>query len=451
MRAQVGPAVVENGYTVLRVVFSTDARDEIRLGHALDGGWTTAMVSMAGVSIMSLATGEVFRELNTYTPVGYESFSKDIDLTLFPVFGALPDGVSTIEVFVPSMGVAVGVPVVGADEAGFDAAAALAEAEIDASVDSGPFELNSIVVAADGSSDTTQDDVSTTVNVSGDVLFATDSAELSGESDGVLGSVVEQLGLYPSGGELTVTGHTDDVSTDEYNQDLSERRAKVVSDRLMELMDLSAWSVSVLGKGESEPRVPNNSNENRRLNRRVEVVLTPKDPSEASTTDTASTGGVGAMPEPKGPTGRGPDGVSIEIDGVPARISLDRVTRVGEYLVGTVALEAERDVSTPVSLLSLPDYLLQLRMWYSFTTTGFTLLAGDKRFLVSDFQLSGGKHRPMVNGQMLPNLVAGTPMLFPAVWPDTGERSVVLDMVGGRSVHSEILTVRLTDVPVVEE
>ncbi|WP_233188060.1 OmpA family protein [Actinomyces qiguomingii] len=449
LTTRVGPAVVAGGYTVLRMAFSTDSKSVVRLGYALDGGWTTAMVSMAGVRIMSLATGMIYRELNTATPVGLSGFSKDEDLILFPVFGALPDGVDSIEVFIPSVGVALGVPVVGASEAGFDVETALADAEINERVEPGPFELNSLVVAADGSSDTEKDEASTTVNVSGDVLFATDSADLSNEADGVLSTVVQQLELYPSGGTLGIVGHTDDVNTDEYNQGLSERRAQAVSDALGELADLSNWETAVSGKGESEPRVPNDSDENRQLNRRVEIILTPTDPGEASTTGGGAAVSSGDMPEPEGPVGRGPEGVGIEVGGVPARISLDSVTRIGEHLVGTVALVAEQDVRTPISLLSLPDDLLYLRMWYSFTTTGFTLLKGKERYLVNDFH-NAGKYRPMVDGQMVPNLTAGTPRFFPAVWPDTGEQSVVLDLIGGKSVHSEILTVRLTDIPVME-
>ena len=73
----------------------------------------------------------------------------------------------------------------------------------------------------------------------------------------VLAGAVEQIEKYPSGGELTITGHTDDVADDAHNQDLSERRAEAVSERLKELTDLSKWNQSVSGEGESSPRVPN--------------------------------------------------------------------------------------------------------------------------------------------------------------------------------------------------
>ena len=65
----------------------------------------------------------------------------------------------------------------------------------------------------------------------------------------MLASVVEQIKKYPSGGDLTITGHTDDVADDAHNQDLSERRAKAVSDRLKKLTDLSKWEGVGLGQG----------------------------------------------------------------------------------------------------------------------------------------------------------------------------------------------------------
>lgn len=43
------------------------------------------------------------------------------------------------------------------------------------------------------------------------------------------------------------------------------------------------------------------------------------------------------------------------------------------------------------------------------------------------------------------------PARFPAVWPDTGQDAVVLDLPGGKAMaHYDPLRLRLTDIPVVE-
>ena len=172
-----------------------------------------------------------------------------------------------------------GIPVVGEAEAGFDVDEALSGADPDAGK-AGPYGIGSATFMADGSADTRRDSTSTTVTVSGDITFASDSAELSGQADAVLASAVEQIKRFPSGGGLVITGHTDDVADDAHNQALSEQRARAVSDRLKQLTDLSKWTVEATGKGEGEPRVPNDSDEHRQANRRVEIALTPSNPAE---------------------------------------------------------------------------------------------------------------------------------------------------------------------------
>jgi outer membrane protein OmpA-like peptidoglycan-associated protein len=73
---------------------------------------------------------------------------------------------------------------------------------------------------------------------------------------------------------LTVVGHTDNVGTHQYNQTLSERRSGAVADYLRSKGVISQRLVSV-GQGENTPRATNATEEGRRLNRRVEIVVEP--------------------------------------------------------------------------------------------------------------------------------------------------------------------------------
>jgi outer membrane protein OmpA-like peptidoglycan-associated protein len=73
---------------------------------------------------------------------------------------------------------------------------------------------------------------------------------------------------------LTVIGHTDNVGTNDYNQRLSERRALAVNDALRG-EGVVPQRLESLGKGESAPRVSNRTDEGRRANRRVEIVIEP--------------------------------------------------------------------------------------------------------------------------------------------------------------------------------
>ncbi len=69
---------------------------------------------------------------------------------------------------------------------------------------------------------------------------------------------------------IAVYGHTDDVGTEEYNQKLSERRAAVVRDYLVE-SGLDPAIVSLEGFGKTQPLVPEKTEEARAKNRRVEI------------------------------------------------------------------------------------------------------------------------------------------------------------------------------------
>lgn len=71
---------------------------------------------------------------------------------------------------------------------------------------------------------------------------------------------------------FTVIGHTDSRGTDQYNQILSEKRAKVVRDYLI-ANGVPAGIIKAIGKGEREPIASNSTDEGRALNRRTEIVI----------------------------------------------------------------------------------------------------------------------------------------------------------------------------------
>jgi len=71
-----------------------------------------------------------------------------------------------------------------------------------------------------------------------------------------------------------IEGHTCDLGTDDYNLDLSKRRAAAIQ-ALLKKADVSETRIETNGFGESKPAVPNGSDENRAKNRRVEVKKLP--------------------------------------------------------------------------------------------------------------------------------------------------------------------------------
>lgn len=105
----------------------------------------------------------------------------------------------------------------------------------------------------------------------GAVLFAFDSSSILPAFQPLVDSiarVIQQRG-YDT---LEVRGHTDDRGPAVYNLQLSLRRAEAVADRLIR-QGCAAERIRVSGLGEAEPLLPNTQEENRRRNRRVEIII----------------------------------------------------------------------------------------------------------------------------------------------------------------------------------
>jgi len=74
---------------------------------------------------------------------------------------------------------------------------------------------------------------------------------------------------------ILVTGHTDSTGREDYNQTLSEKRASAIRN-IFVANGVAPDRVNTVGLGESQPIASNDSETGRRLNRRVEIRVTPK-------------------------------------------------------------------------------------------------------------------------------------------------------------------------------
>lgn len=72
--------------------------------------------------------------------------------------------------------------------------------------------------------------------------------------------------------DLLIVGHTDATGTDAYNMELSQRRAQAMADYLG-TQGVARSRLNVSGRGEMEPIAPNDTEEGRQQNRRVEVAI----------------------------------------------------------------------------------------------------------------------------------------------------------------------------------
>ncbi len=103
------------------------------------------------------------------------------------------------------------------------------------------------------------------------LFFETDKYELEDKSKTELEKVVSFLKAN-SNIVIQISGHTDNVGTDTYNQVLSEKRAKSVYSYLIK-KGINPVQVDFVGLGSTEPVGPNDSEENRQLNRRIEFKI----------------------------------------------------------------------------------------------------------------------------------------------------------------------------------
>lgn len=111
------------------------------------------------------------------------------------------------------------------------------------------------------------------------VYFATNKFDISANSKLALDKLVKIFNEYPET-NILVEGHTDDVGTDAYNLTLSQKRADAVGNFLKNA-GIAATRLTIKWYGESQPKVENNSDANRALNRRVEFAVTANDKMKA--------------------------------------------------------------------------------------------------------------------------------------------------------------------------
>lgn len=118
----------------------------------------------------------------------------------------------------------------------------------------------------------------TVVELPADTLFAFDKAELSPAATANLNQAAALIRAAPPG-PIGITGHTDSKGDDGYNQALSERRAEAVATWMRGQVGVRQRELTVAGKGESAPVVPNakpdgsDDEAGRARNRRVELLL----------------------------------------------------------------------------------------------------------------------------------------------------------------------------------
>lgn len=105
----------------------------------------------------------------------------------------------------------------------------------------------------------------------GEILFDTDSYTLREDAKSTVDSIINAIKeTYPDR-EIIVEGHTDNTGEANYNQALSEKRAKTVADYILPKLDHD--KLSYRGFGDKEPIASNDNPDGRQKNRRVDIII----------------------------------------------------------------------------------------------------------------------------------------------------------------------------------
>ena len=444
--------------------YKDDSGNKLSISNYLGAGPFRPGTGASLVKLLDTASGRVWSAVNGSGL--FLELAPGEDMTSYLSFGKVDT--DTVTVMVPMAGFTT-VSVLDAKDAKkakIDlsiAQAAIKQSSNDVPELADPVAIERYTRALDDSTSTHAGGKDITVTLASDVTFASDSAELASGAEAQLQTVAGQLGQHPDGGTLTIVGHTDDVQDDAYNQTLSEKRANAVKTRLEQLTKLDKWKTSVSGKGESEPKIKDTTDQARAANRRVEITLTPTGgttPKNSGTATPTNSGGGGKLPDPKGPVAKGSEGVTLTTKGLNTQgdvtITLDHVTRKGGYLLGTVTCTV-KDGSTGAQLHPLlddPETALSnqrdedgsaISTFYA--SDGLTLLSNGERIFPADYNDADAKqHLPLTELRLLDHLKTGTTTIC-VVWPDPGGDTITLDHPEGKYSTPDT-AYRLTDIPI---
>lgn len=128
------------------------------------------------------------------------------------------------------------------------------------------------------------------VNMS-DVLFDFNKATLRPGARERLARVAGIILAYPDL-KLQIEGHTDSIGSDQYNQQLSEKRADAVRDYLVS-QGVNSNAVVARGLGKADPVASNQTAQGRQMNRRVELVVSGQSIEATGRTPASSAGSPG--------------------------------------------------------------------------------------------------------------------------------------------------------------
>lgn len=113
------------------------------------------------------------------------------------------------------------------------------------------------------------------LTIEADVLFDVAMFDLKETARHSIDSVAKSIQIVDKA-TIVIQGHTDSDGSEEMNLELSKNRCIAVKERLSEILgESTGYDYEILPYGESRPKVPNDTDENKQINRRVEIMVLP--------------------------------------------------------------------------------------------------------------------------------------------------------------------------------
>ncbi|MBO0924513.1 OmpA family protein [Cellulomonas sp. zg-ZUI199] len=374
-------------------------------------------------------------------------------------YAAPPPDVRSMSLFLPGAPLVADVPVVDGDAPAPVRAVAGATAtpaeepdglDWDAVVAAPTFPLESASVELAGAVTTTESVERVEASLGSDVLFEFDQATLTPQAGEAIALVAQRLAEREPG-PVTVVGHTDDQGDDDYNLDLSRRRAQTVADALGAAVGPS-YPLQVEGRGEAEPFVTNDSDDDRARNRRVAVTL------ESTVVTQTEVTAAGELP-PFGEDGTvGSAGGGLQLGDDRARWLLDATARHvhGHLVVDLVVTAPEGQDEAVFAALSnvLSSHRGDGTVVPMQNAARVSVLDGAVRLFPLDYRTGdregfpGGEWWSVADLEGTPTLTGGQRRTFSAVYPRMDTAEVTLQAGDGGFSSNDF---RMTGVPVVAD
>lgn len=181
---------------------------------------------------------------------------------LWVVFPEPPDDIESLTVVTPSTPPLLDVPVTNSSES----------LENPNLADRQVLDLTLISDNLDDQTGRTESGDEVSILLSSDVLFDTNSSDLTNDAEEILEQVAQEVDDANSS-TVSIDGHADNTGDDSVNVPLSQERAESVESALANLITREGVSFDVEGHGSADPIADNNTEEGRDRNRRVSVTF----------------------------------------------------------------------------------------------------------------------------------------------------------------------------------